>query len=146
MKLGSKIVTPGNLGRECHAFDYGVVAPRDTSTGQATGKRHHSAITIIKEVDAASPLFSAALTHLKVLPALNLKFVKANPQGTTRPYFTITLTDAALASYIRKPLPRSPSPRKGSSAHELEEIELAFQQIEVTYGSGGVSASDDWSA
>ena len=33
----------------------GIVSPRDAASGQATGKRHHADIVIVKEVDVSSP-------------------------------------------------------------------------------------------
>src|SRR5262249_42782078 len=47
-----------------HSFSYEVISPRDVATGQATGKRQHSPVTISKEWGAASPqLFQAAVTN-----------------------------------------------------------------------------------
>lgn len=135
MRHGSILVSPGNL--------YAISTPRDTSTGQGSGKRQYEPITIVKEVDIASPLlFSAAANH-KVFATLKLNFVKTSPQGITRPCFTITLTDAALVDYTRNPF--LSKPRKSGHTHELEEFALTFQKIEVSYTGGGVSNSDDWS-
>ena len=144
MSQGSKAITPGNLALECHGFGFQVQAPYDSNTGGATGKRRHSQLSITKEVDAASPLLLAVLGNNRVLQTLKLKFVKTNPQGMARPYFTITLTDAALAGYGRKPLPHSASPRKGPSVHELEQVAFTFQKIDVNFDSGAAAASDDW--
>jgi len=45
---------------EDHAEDvkggHEIVSPRDAASGQATGKRSHSPITITKEIDKSSPL------------------------------------------------------------------------------------------
>jgi type VI protein secretion system component Hcp len=44
-----------------HGFSYGVQAPYDSSSGQATGKRQHQPIVITKTTGEASPLFWQAL-------------------------------------------------------------------------------------
>ena len=42
------------------AVDHSIVSPRDSASGQATGKRIHKPFKITKEVDKASvPLFCA---------------------------------------------------------------------------------------
>ena len=33
----------------------GIVSPRDSASGQATGKRQHGEIKIIKQIDVSSP-------------------------------------------------------------------------------------------
>jgi type VI protein secretion system component Hcp len=62
------------------------------------------------------------------------------------PYFTITLTNAVVASVQRKP--GQHSSQQLASEHlltnELEEFQLSFQKIDMTWTSGGISATDDW--
>jgi type VI secretion system secreted protein Hcp len=119
----------------------------DPASGSYSGRRRHDPITIRKEVDSASPLFIAALANNKVFPKLDLNFLKTNPQGITEPYFTITLTNAALAGYGRKPVPHLPSVgREQYVTNELEEIQITFQKIVYTWIKGGITSSDDWEA
>ena len=139
MKQGLKTITPGNLR-------YAIQSPIDPASGSPSGRRRHDPITIRKEVDSASPLYVAALANNKVLHTLNLNFVKTNPQGITEPYFTITLTNAALAGYGRKPLPHNPSGRQQYTTNEVEEIQITFQKIVYTWTKGGITSSDDWDA
>jgi type VI protein secretion system component Hcp len=42
-----------------HAADYQVISPRDSASGQATGKRMHKPFTIVKEWGAATPALMA---------------------------------------------------------------------------------------
>ena len=139
MTLGLKSITPGNIS-------YAIQSPRDIATGLASGKRRHEPIKIIKEWGAASPQFLNSLANNKVLPKLNLNFLKTNPQGIFQPYFTINLTNAALAGYRRKPLPPHPPKHRLLDTYELEEIAFTFQKIEITNHSGGKTSSDDWDA
>src|SRR5437764_7519742 len=46
------------------SLDYKVLSPRDLATGQSSGKRQHSPLTIVKEWGAATPqLFQALVTN-----------------------------------------------------------------------------------
>lgn len=47
----------GSVLREAH---YTITSPRDAGSGQASGKRTHKPISIVKEWDAASPQLMAA--------------------------------------------------------------------------------------
>ena len=51
---------------------YEVKSPRDIATGQASGKRQHGSITIVKEWGAASPQLS------KMRPQYDVKTLKGN--------------------------------------------------------------------
>ena len=51
---------------------YEVKGPRDVATGQASGKRQHGSITIVKEWGAASPQLS------KMKPQYDVKMLKGN--------------------------------------------------------------------
>jgi hypothetical protein len=44
------------VGGELKAAQYSIVSPRDASSGQATGKRMHKPLKIVKEWEAATPL------------------------------------------------------------------------------------------
>ena len=92
-------------------------------------------------MDGSSYSLYGALTKGEKYPMLNVDFAWLTPQGTKQRYFTLTLFNAALMGVERKP-PRHPVSR---NAHELEEIKLAFDKIEVTWNGGGKAFKDDWS-
>jgi type VI secretion system secreted protein Hcp len=124
------------------AFNYGVTAPRDAATGQASGKRQHSPVSFVKEWDAASPqLFQACCTN-EVLKSVLFEFVEADAQGNQQVSHSIQLTNATISS-IRFDI-QGPAPSAGGTAQDLEEIAMVFQKIEVVSISGGTAASDDW--
>jgi type VI secretion system secreted protein Hcp len=139
MTQGLKSITPGNVS-------YAIQSPRDIATGQASGKRQHEPIKITKEWGAASPQFLNSLANNKVLPKLNLNFLKTDPQGITQPYFTISLTNAALAGYGRKPFTHHPPKHRLLDTHELEEIAFTFQKIVIAHHSGWKKSLDNWDA
>jgi len=134
---GLKPITPGNVG----AWIQGIQLPRDIATGQASGKRQHEPIKIIKEWGPTSPQVYGYLTNNKVFPKLHLNFDQPGADGKPSPYFTITLTDAALAGYVRKPSPPHHHPKHGS---EFVEVNLTFNTIAITFHSGKKSNFNDW--
>jgi len=103
---------------------------RDTPTGMSTGRRMHSTITIVREVDAASPKFATALSTNESLSEVVITFEGAT--GGAKTAQKIVLTNATILS-IRK-------------AGRNEQITLDYQAIQVTWTDGGKTATDDWEA
>jgi type VI secretion system secreted protein Hcp len=107
-----------------------VSVTRDVATGQASGKRMHSTITISKEADAASPkLFAASSAHENLS---QVTFTFQGGSGGAKTARKIVLTNASILS-VRKEGP-------------LDYITFDYQAIEVTWTDGGKTASDDWLA
>ena len=84
----------------------------------------------MKEVDSASPKLFQAFKQNEVLQVK----VEFNPSGKTPK--TIELQGATIAN-LR-------SVQQGGKP--VEEIELTYQKIEVTYSNGKKSYADDWEA
>src|SRR6266850_353058 len=80
-------------------FNYGVVSPRDVSTGQASGKRQHKPIVITREPGAASPQFFTALVTNEVLKSVAIHFLRANVTGVSELQQIITLTNATVSDF-----------------------------------------------
>ena len=106
-----------------------VVRNTPMATGVPTGRRMHSTITIVKEIDAASPKFAAALVNNETLKTVTITFQGGS--GGEKTAQKIVLTNATILS-VRK-------------AGGNEQITLDYQTIEVTWTDGGKTAMDDWS-
>jgi type VI secretion system secreted protein Hcp len=107
-------------------FDESVIAPRDAATGQATGKRQHQPVKIVKQVDAASPQLQKAATTGEHLKEVVFQLYRNN-SGKEELYETVRLTDAIVSSFQN---------RGGSTAHSghpTEEISFEYAKIEITY-------------
>src|SRR6266850_197479 len=78
-------------------FSYELKSPRDVATGQASGKRQHLPIKIVKEWGASTPQFFQALVNNEVLSEVKLEFLKTNANGEEYVYYTIKLTDGNVA-------------------------------------------------
>jgi len=129
---GDKVVHGGSLNfrggsAPVLAFDFGVESPRDAATGQASGKRQHSPITIVREVDSASPLLYAGLAAgtVSVLTGSDTYILYGVSVVSTGRFI---VAGAAAAD-----------------THELERISLMFQRIEISNLLGKKAATDDWS-
>jgi type VI secretion system secreted protein Hcp len=109
---------------------HSVTSPRDPQSGLASrsGKRQWKPITIVKEVDAASPKLFRALQTNELLQ-VELEFNAAGKAPKT-----VNLGEARIVS-IRKA-------RQG--AREVEHIQFVYQKIEVTFRDGRKSYADDW--
>jgi len=121
-----------------------LAAPRDASTGQASGKRQYSPVTITKEWDASSPeIFEAASTN-EVLSLVEFDFLRTSPDGKEAVYETIKLTDATISSvkrYIGFPNAGEPS-----DPRQLEDVSFSFSKIEITNNDGGTTFIDSWNS
>lgn len=127
------------------AFSFEALSPRDSASGQASGKRQYKPLQITKQIGATSPQFFQALTTNETLPTVLLEFVKTDPNGEEYVYYTIKLVNASVAS-IRQYTPTAIEQTKSGSkeVHKLEDISFTFQRIEIESKDGKTMAVDDW--
>ena len=128
---GANVVHGGSIlgsGRsfEVLAFDFGAETPRDAATGQATGKRQRSPITVVRKTDSASPLLLQALAGGTVSVVLG-------PDT----YILHGVNVVSTKSFV---LGGTTSP----NTNELEQISFTFQKIEVSDPAGKKAATDSW--
>ena len=132
------------------SFDYEVISPRDIATGQASGKRQHKPIHIVKEWGASSPQFLQALVSNETLKTVTLEFTKVNPNGEVYVYQTIKLTNATVTSIhqftAQQDAASASNKRVASGSPWLEDIAFTFQRIELTNNDGKTMFVDDWTA
>lgn len=103
-------------------FTFGVTSPRDQATGQASGKRQHKPITIIKEVDSASPLIWQAAANNETLKTVS--FSVATGAGNRGGSNTIALIDVEIVEVLHFGL--------------YEQVTLAFDAWVVNGVPGGI--------
>jgi type VI secretion system secreted protein Hcp len=117
-------------------FSYGVVAPRDESSGQPSGKSQHRPIVITREPGAASPQFFTALVTNEVLKPVVIKFLRGNVNmGVNEVQQIITLTNPTISDFRQY---------VGDDGRWLEDVAFAFQQIQIENKPGGTIAGDSW--
>jgi type VI secretion system secreted protein Hcp len=108
-----------------------VSVTHDAATGVASGRRMHGTITIVKEIDKASPLLFSASTSHENLSEVAITFPGGS--GDAKTAQKIVLTNAVILS-VRK------------AGGNNEQITFDYSAIEVTYVKGGKTATDDWLA
>lgn len=115
-----------------------IAAPRDAATGQASGKRQHGTIKIVKEVGPSSPQFAQAMGNGEVLTTVDIDFVRAGTGGKDEVYKKVTMMDAIVSSLHLVT----------GGAKPMEEITFTFdtQKIQFKDKSGKIMAMDSWSA
>jgi type VI secretion system secreted protein Hcp len=130
---------------EVMQVSHGVASPRDRASGQATGRRFHEPLRVLKRVDKATPLLFQALVENQIHPKIELKWFRPSPaDGTTEFYFVIALENASVV----KIAPELRFTRDPESANypPLEWVEFVYQKVTYEWKDGGIMYTDDWSA
>jgi type VI secretion system secreted protein Hcp len=126
------------------ALSYGVLSPRDPTSGLPTGMRQHQPVVFSKEWGVSSPQFYQAIYTNEALPTVLFEFFITARNGLQTLDHTIKLTDASISA-IRQTLPDS-QPTGSLDPRELQEISLTFQKIEIISLPGGTQTTTDWEA
>ena len=115
----------------------GVQIPFNPATGQNTGKRQHQPLTIVKNLDKASPrLFLAAVTN-ESLKQVDCLFYPTT--GTQQAFFRIQLLNAFIVE-----TDISGNTVDNNGVHET--VRIAFEKIILEDIAAGISAEDDVSS
>ena len=124
-------------------FSYGVISPRDSTSGLPTGKRQEQPIVFTKEWSVSSPQFYTAAYTNETLSQVTFNFYVTGPTGIQQLDHTIKLTNAIIISVKQSlQIPQSGGPIIDS--RELQEISLTFQKVDITSIPGKTEAMDDW--
>jgi type VI secretion system Hcp family effector len=119
--------------------DFSYQAPvADKATGAMAGRRMHGTITIVKEVDSATPQFASAASTGEVLKNLEIDFVHPGANGTQEVYKSLVITGATVSTIHRIMGGEKP----------LESITFTFdsENIVAKNKMGSKTAIDDWMA
>lgn len=115
-----------------------LVSPRDASTGLPTGKRRHAPITVVKEVDRATPRLLQAWARNEVLTTWRLDVFGTDEPGRRAAAYSIELRRASVVEVSLVPPEEGTFPR--------EAVAFAYEAITWTWVDGKVTAQDDWAA
>lgn len=126
------------------AVSHDIASPRDAGSGLATGKRRHSPLVVTKEVDRSSPLLHQAMAANETFKEWVLQFWAPSITASETQHFTITLTDAAIASISRR-MPNNKHPDL-MRLETFEEIGFTYATIQWTWTEGDITAVDEWGA
>jgi type VI secretion system secreted protein Hcp len=121
---------------EILSFDMAIEAPRDASSGLATGKRQHKPLVITKEVDTASPKLLQAKATNEVFTSFVLVEPEAGVAGGT---ITATLTNARISA-VTPIVPDAHHPGLDKT-RKYESISVTFDRLDVQHAPSGKTES-----
>jgi type VI secretion system secreted protein Hcp len=125
-----------------HAFDNQILSPRDPTSGLPTGKRQHVPIVILKEIDKSSVPLWNALVNNENLTTWVLRFWSQAANGVMQQIYSITLTNASIASIEEYMLDNTVA--ANASLPLYERITFTYQKIQWVWAAGPLAAQDDW--
>lgn len=131
------------------SFEFGLISPRDSATGEATGKRQYQPIRITKKWDPATPQLMQAVVTNEILETVRFEFERIGVDGAEYVYQTVQLTNATVAEihqYTAGDNDHATKQQRAGDTAELEQVSFVFQKIEVLNVDGQTSFVDDWSA
>jgi type VI secretion system Hcp family effector len=116
----------------------GKVVAGDKATGALTGRRMHGTITIVREIDKASPMFAKAMSTGEVLSSVDIEFVHNGASANPDVYKTLHMSNAMITAI--RPV------GGGGTDRPVESITFVAdtQDIVAKNKSGGKTAIDDW--
>jgi type VI secretion system Hcp family effector len=115
-----------------------ATAPRDQATGQSSGKRMHGTVTIMKEIDATSPLLMRAASTNELLTTVDIEFVHPGAHGP-EVYKTFHMTNVMVTS-----IHQSATSGAGSGKMETVIFTAETESIQMSSKDGKKMAMDDW--
>lgn len=106
-----------------------IDAPRDTSTGQVSGKRQYKPLVLTKATGTSTPQLQQARASNKVFTSMTVSCVQKTTGQPDKTAHTLTLTNAVLTK-------DDLSVGGGSSS---ETLNVAFQKLAVASGATSIS-------
>ncbi len=98
-------------------------------TGAPAGNPQHGPLTVLKQIDKASPSLHKAWAGGQVLPFVTLDWYRVDPQTRDEEgYYIITLTNARVVG-METFMPTSFLPENESYQH-MEQVSFTFQGVE----------------
>jgi type VI secretion system secreted protein Hcp len=101
-------------------YQFDVSAPRDSSTGQAAGKRVYKPLIATHVMGGSSPEFLAAAATGENLTSVVINFYRTDRSGRDVNYYRVTLTNA-FVSEVRQ---------YTGGTDVLEDDSFSFQKVE----------------
>ena len=124
---------------EVSGAEAGKAAAGDKLSGATTGRRMHSTVTIVREIDKASPMFAKAMSTGEVLSSVDIEFVHNGASANPEVYKTLHMTNVMVTAI-----------RAGGGGTDKPVESITFtadtQNVVAMNKSGGKTGIDDWMA
>ncbi|MBI5499066.1 MAG: type VI secretion system tube protein Hcp [Deltaproteobacteria bacterium] len=126
------------------AVEHERSSPYDAASGMIAGRTKSGPLVLTKEIDKSSPLLRQAFKNREQLGTFELQFWRPTATGAETQFYTIRLKGASIVSFRTEMLNNQFS--DNVPLKEREVISFAYQQLELTWVSGGISHTHDWAA
>lgn len=130
------------------AYNHEMLTPRDPINGLPTGRRIHTPLSILKEIDPSTPAFFNAMINDEMLTSVELKNFSPNKLGTAGGQgvetltYSIILTNAKIMN-IRSAMLNNNDPDL-MRYERTEEISFSYEKIKFQWHLGNKTAEDTW--
>lgn len=123
-----------------YQYTHNAYLPSDP-TGQISGKRIYSPVTVLIQHDKSAPLLWKAFVELENFVTVEMRFYRPDPvgDGTTQWYFTVLLENALISS-IRDFQPNNQNVETYMTL--TKEVSFIFETITWTWEDGGITFTD----
>src|ERR1700733_6285930 len=122
-------ITEGNEGKiECIGFRYLISVPHDMESGRASGKRQHTPIVLIKNIDYSTPQLVQAAGTNEILKSVVIEFYKKTSDGRQQLYYRITLTNASISQ-----ISQYGGTALGDSGYNMNSTGNTYEEVSMTY-------------
>ena len=124
------------------AYNHDVTIPIDVVSGLPSGKRKHTPLVILKEIDKSSPSLMTMLIKNENIKQWELRFWQPSFSGTEVQHFTIQLQNASIVD-IRQEMLNNKYP-ENSQHREREFVSFRYQKISWTWEETRQTCEDSW--
>lgn len=119
---------------------HNLCIPTDGATGKLTGTRKHSAFSLTKAIDSASPYLYKAVATGQTLQSAEFKFYHINDAGQEVEYFNIKMERVKVISIT----PVMHDTRDCPGTGHMENVQLRYEKITWLYKDGNIQYTDAW--
>jgi type VI secretion system secreted protein Hcp len=122
-KIKGEVISPGHADDiALTGWNWGLNTASAVGSTQATGRRSYTALTVHKNVDAATTALMSALASNDEVKEAKLTMRRAG--GEQEDYFTIKLSGARISQVLHT---------ADAAGNVYETVAIAFNKVEVEY-------------
>ncbi len=125
--------------------EHSVIQPIDATTGMGTGTCVHAPLTVLANIDKATPALFKALSTGRVLDEVILEFYRIDPETRSETkYYEITLRRVRVV-VIRPYVPNTLKPENEALRH-MVLYSFVYEEIEWKFLPDSMVEIDRWQA
>lgn len=138
---GSNTVKDRDKSSEIIELHHTVRIPIDARRGTISGKRVHEPVTVMKEIDTASPQLYQACAEGKTLDFVDIAFYRITAEGLEKEYYSIRLEQVKVAA-VEAILPNTQNPQNDRLTH-YEKVRFMYEKVTWKHADG-LEYTDSW--